>query len=222
MSITISTFAWVPSFAQGYVKDLRPRWALAEAGLDYELHLVRGDEANGADYRDWQPFGQVPAYRDEEVELFESGAILLRIAERSPVLAPRDAQETAHTRAWLFAALNSIEPKIDNLILPGVFHAGEPWVDGFRPVAEALLDLRLKSLSGWLADREWLAGRFGVADIMMATVLRGVQEEPIIERHPRLADYLGRCLARPAFGQALQAQLDTFAANEPPQEAAAQ
>lgn len=215
MTIVISSFAWVPPFAQGYVKDLRPRWALAEAGLDYSVHVLGDGEADSAAYRAWQPFGQVPAYRDDEVELFESGAILLHIAGKSPALAPRDAQEAALMQAWMFSALNAIEPKVDNLILPGIFHAGEAWVDGFRGPAEALLDLRLKSLSGWLDGRDWLTGRFSVADIVMATVLRGLQEEPVLQRHPRIAAYLDRCLARPAFDRALSAQLATFAANAP-------
>lgn len=215
MTITISSFAWVPPFAQGYVKDIRPRWALAEAGLDYNVHLLSEGDADAPDYRRWQPFGQVPAYRDDEVQLFESGAILLRIAERSDALRPRDAQEAAQTQAWVFAALNSVEPKIDNLILPGTFHAGEDWVDGFRPHAERMVDLRLKSLTGWLDGRDWLTGRFGVADIVMATVLRGLQEEPVLAGYPVVSAYLERCLARPGFETALAAQLATFAENEP-------
>lgn len=215
MTILISAFAWVPPFAQGYVKDLRPRWALAEAGLDYAVRPITGDEANGADYRRWQPFGQVPAYRDGEVELFESGAIILRIASLSGPLAPRDAQEATAVQAWVFAALNSVEPKVDNLVLPGVFHAGETWVAAMRPHAERLVDLRLKSLSGWLAGHEWLAGRFSVADIAMATVLRGLQDEPVLAKHPTVAAYLERCLARPAFSEALAAQMATFAEHVP-------
>jgi glutathione S-transferase len=215
MSIVISAFAWVPEFAQGYVKDIRPRWALAEAGLGYDVRLVGQDDADSPEYRRWQPFGQVPAYRDGEVELFESGAIVLRIAGLSERLAPRDAQEAAQTQAWVFAALNSIEPKVDNLILPGVFHAGEDWVAGMRPHAERLVDLRLRSLSGRLAGREWLAGRFGVADIVMATVLRGLHDDPVLTSHPTVAAYLERCLARPAFSAALAAQLATFAEHAP-------
>lgn len=215
MSIEISGFAWVPPFAQGYVKDIRPRWALAEAGLDYKVHLVLNGDADKPEYRHWQPFGQVPAYRDDEVELFESGAILLRIADRSDLLRPRNAQEAAQTQAWVFAALNSVEPRVDNLILPGAFYAEEDWVAGWRPHAERLVGLRLKSLSGWLDGREWLAGRFGVADIVMATVLRGLQEEPVLADYPVVSAYLERCLARPGFEQALAAQLQTFADNAP-------
>jgi glutathione S-transferase len=215
MSIVISSFAWVPESARGYVKDIRPRWALAEAGLHYEVRLVTGDEANGTEYRRWQPFGQVPAYRDDEVELFESGAILLRIASLSRHLAPHDAQEAAQVQAWVFAALSSVEPRVEALVHPGVFHAGEDWVAGHRPHAERLVDLRLKSLSGWLAERDWLTGRFGVADIVMATVLRNLEDEPVIARHPVVSAYLDRCLARPAFGAARAAQIATYADSVP-------
>lgn len=215
MTIVISAFAWVPEVAQGYVKDLRPRWALAEAGLDYSVRPVTEEAANSAEYRRWQPFGQVPAYHDDEVALFESGAILLRIAELSPRLAPQGAQETAQVAAWVFAALNSVEPRVDALVQPGIFHAGEDWVASHRPHAERLVDLRLKSLTGWLESREWLTGRFSVADIVMATVLRGLEDEPVLARHPTAAAYLERCLARPAFSEALAAQRATFAEHAP-------
>ncbi len=215
MSIEISAFAWVPPFAQGYVKDIRPRWALTEAGMDYKAHLLFQGDGDLPEYRRWQPFGQVPAYRDEEVELFESGAILLRISDRSDNLRPRDPREATQTQAWILAALNSVEPKVDNLILPGAFHAGEEWVAGFRPHAERLVDLRLKSLAGWLDGRDWLTGRFGVADIAMATVLRGLQDEPVLADHAVVSAYLDRCLARPAFDTAVAAQLATFAEHAP-------
>ncbi|WP_108662179.1 glutathione S-transferase family protein [Acuticoccus kandeliae] len=215
MTIEISAFAWVPPFAQGYVKDMRVRWALAEAGLPYNVRALADGDGNSADYRAWQPFGQVPAFRDDDVILFESGAILLHIARKAEALAPRDAQEAAQTEAWVFAALNSIEPKIDNLILPPIFYAGEAWVDGWRPHAERLVRLRLTSLSNALGTREWLTGRFGVADIVMATVLRGLEEDPILAEFPNLAAYLKRCLARPSFATALAAQMETFRQHEP-------
>jgi glutathione S-transferase len=215
MTIEISAFAWVPEMAQGYVKDLRPRWALAEAGLAHRVHLLAEGEADAPAYRRWQPFGQVPAYRDAEVNLFESGAILLRIADLAPDLRPRDPQQAAETSAWVFAALNSVEPAIDSLVLPGVFHAGEEWVAGARAAAEPLVERRLAALAAWLSGREWLAGRFGVADIAMATVLRGLGHEPVLGRHEAVSAYLARCLARPAFAAALAAQLDTYARNAP-------
>ncbi len=215
MSIEFSAFAWVPPFAQGYVKDMRPRWALAEAGMDYKAHLLFQGDGDLPDYRRWQPFGQVPAYRDDDVELFESGAILLWIADRSDALRPRDPQEAAQTQAWVLAALNSVEPQVDNLILPGIFHFGEDWLADFKPSAEGLMDLRLKSLAGWLDGREWLTGRFGVADIAMATVLRRLQGEPVLAVHPVVSAYLDRCLARRPFEQAMAAQLATFADHTP-------
>ncbi len=215
MTITISAFAWVPPFAQGYVRDIRPRWALEEAGLPYTETLIANGEGDLPSYRAWQPFGQIPAYRDDEVTLFESGAIVLHIAKKSQKLAPRDAQEEASVTAWVIAALNSVEPRVDNLILPGIFHAGEPWTEGFRPVAERMVGLRLKSLTGWLEGREWLTDRFSVADIMMATVLRALEGEPILAEYPVVEAYLGRCLARPAFDRAIKAQLATFASHEP-------
>ncbi|MDW4497555.1 glutathione S-transferase family protein [Sulfitobacter sp. D35] len=210
MGIEISGFAWVPEFAQGYVKDLRPRWALAEAGLNYEVRQLENGETDGAEYRRWQPFGQVPAYRDDEVELFESGAILLHIGRKSDVLRPRGAQETAQTEAWMFAAFNSVEPRVDNLVNPQIFYPDEDWVAGWRPHALRLLEFRLTSLTGWLEGRDWLVARFGVADIAMATVLRGLREEPVIDDFPVVASYLERCLERPAFAEALRKQRESF------------
>lgn len=222
MTITIATFPWVPDVAHGQVRDLRPRWALEEAGLPYEVHLVT-PETKDSSYRGWQPFGQVPAYRDDTVEMFESGAMLLHIADQSDALAPRDAQERAQTQAWVLAAMNSVEPQVMNVILPGVFFPGEDWVAGWRPHAEALAAARLRSLAAWLDGKEWLVGdRFGVADILMATVLRGLAGKPLLTAHPVLVAYLERCLARPAFGRALQAQLDLFQSNAPAEAEVAQ
>jgi len=215
MTIEISSFQWVPPLAQGSVKDIRPRWALEEAGLPYTVTTLAPGEADGTAYRKWQPFGQVPAYRDETVSMFESGAIVLHIAKKSDRLAPRDAQEEALTESWVFAALNSVEPKVEDFFHPEIFHAGEPWVEGFRPVAARLVEMRLKSLAGWLEGREWLVDRFSVADIVMATVLRPLEGQPILAAQPTVEAYLGRCLARPAFDRALKAQIATFAAHEP-------
>jgi glutathione S-transferase len=208
--IEISAFAWVPDFAQGHVKDLRPRWALEEAGLPYRTRLLKAGEPDTAEYRAWQPFGQVPAYRDGEVALFESGAILLRISALSDALGPRDKAEEARITAWSFAALNSVEPVVVNVILPSTFHAGEEWVEGWRPHAERLLGLRLRSLARALDGRDWLAERFSVADILMATVLRGLEGSPLLAAEPVLEAYLARCLSRPAFERALAAQIADF------------
>jgi glutathione S-transferase len=127
MTIQVSAFRWVPPFAQGYVRDLRVRWALEEAGLRYEAILIDQEAQASASYRRWQPFGQVPAYRDGDVEMFESGAIVLRIAERSDALSPVDPAGRARMTTWVLAALNSVEPHVQNLVAIDVFHAGEAW-----------------------------------------------------------------------------------------------
>ena len=215
MTIQVSAFRWVPPFAQGHVRDLRVRWALEEAGLPYEAVLVDAETKSLADYRAWQPFGQVPAYRDGAVEMFESGAIVLHIATSSEALAPRDAAGRARVTTWVLAALNSVEPMVQALVLPDVFHAGEPWVDQHRPHALALVEQRLAALAAWLGDREHLEGRFTAGDLMMTSVLRELIDSGVLARFPTLDAYRLRCEARPAFSRALEAQLQTFRENAP-------
>ena len=122
--ITITAFRWVPPFARGLVRDLRPRWALEEAGLDYEVRLIGAADLRSQDYRAMQPFGQVPAYGEDDLVLFESGAIVLHVAERSPVLMPPDPAGRARVSCWTFAALNSIEPALQGLAELDLFHEG--------------------------------------------------------------------------------------------------
>ena len=174
MTIRLSAFRWVPAFAQGYVKDLRVRWALEEAGQPYETTLIDPSiQATGA-YRTWQPFGQVPAYRDDEVELFESGAIVLHIAATSPALAPADAAGRARVSTWVFAALNSIEPHAQNVIRAPKDAEGAVGEQAAR--MRRLLDGRLAALTAWLADKDYLEGRFTAGDLIMTTVLRELAE----------------------------------------------
>ena len=212
MTIQFTAFRWVPPFAQGWVRDLRIRWALEEAGLPYEVVLIDNATEN---YRDWQPFGQVPAYRDDKVEMFESGAIVLRLAGMSEKLAPRTEAGLARVSTWIFAALNSIEPQAQTLVQLDGFYAGEAWTEGRRPSAQANLDARLTSLSKALGDKAYLEGRFTAGDIMMATVLRELEECGALKTFPNLDAYRARCLARPAFAKALEDQLQTFRENEP-------
>jgi glutathione S-transferase len=215
MTIQVTAFRWVPEFAQGYVRDLRVRWALEEAGLAYEQVLIDPQIQASTDYRRWQPFGQVPAYRDDEVEMFESGAVVLHLAEKSEALAPRDAAGRARVTTWVIAALNSVEPHVQNVVNLDTFHAGEAWIEGARPSAQALLDARLASLAAWLADKDYLEGRFTAADILMACVLRELAETDAFARFPALGAYVARCEARPAFGRAMEAQLTAFRENAP-------
>ncbi|HEX4196020.1 MAG TPA: glutathione S-transferase family protein [Caulobacteraceae bacterium] len=213
MTAQVSAFRWVPPFAQGFVRDLRVRWALEEAGRPYEAVLI--DLQRPDDYRQWQPFDQVPAYRDEAVEMFESGAIVLHIAEKSEALAPRDPAGRARMTTWVIAALNSIEPYAQGYLELDNFHAGEAWVEERRPQALARLTARLEKLSAWLDGKDYLEGRFTAGDLVMAMVLRELVESGVLARFPVLEAYTRRCEARPAFARALEAQMQTFRENAP-------
>lgn len=213
MTATVTAFKWVPPFAQGFVRDLRIRWAMEEADLPYEVELIGLETTASEAYRQWQPFGQVPAWRDDEVEIFESGAILIHLAEKSEALAPKDPAGRARVTTWVVAGLNSVEPFAQNLATLDSFHAGQPWVEGYRPVARAALERRLTSLGKWLGDKDWLEGRFTAADIIMVTVLRELVACGILKDHPNLDAYRARGEARPAFAKAMADQLETFREN---------
>lgn len=216
MTIQLTAFRWVPPFAQGYVRDLRIRWALEEAGLPYEVVLVDGEALASDHHRQWQPFGQVPAYRDDEVEMFESGAIVLHLAAKSEALAPRDPAGAARVATWVVAALNSIEPYAQDLVQLDAFHAGEAWIEERRPQARAMLDRRLEALSVWLGQKDYLEGdAFTAGDLMMTAVLRELVDCGALEAFPNLDAYRVRCEARPAFARAMEGQMRTFRANAP-------
>jgi glutathione S-transferase len=210
--ITVTAFKWVPPFAQGLVRDLRVRWALEEAGLRYEVKLLADGEKDGADYRAWQPFGQVPAYEENGLKLFESGAIVLRIAERSETLLPGDPAARARAVEWLFAALNTIEPPIANLAGIDLFASDQEWAKLRRPDAQAAVSKRLAELAVALGDKSCLDGpRFTAGDLMMATVLRVLRHTDLVAEQPALAAWQARCEARPAFQRALAGQMAAFA-----------
>ena len=218
-AIEISAFAWVPPFAEGLVRDLRVRWALEEAGLAYRERLLDATTARPEPYFLEQPFGQVPIYREGEVRLFESGAIVLHIAERSEVLAPRDPAGRARMTCWVLAALNSLEPMIAELANIDIFSAGEDWARIRRPEAERKVAERLGRLSDWLGEREHLEDRFTAGDLMVTTVLRILRHTDLVAHHPNLARHQARCEARPAFGRALDAQLAAFRRSPVPEPA---
>jgi glutathione S-transferase len=208
--IKVSAFLWVPPFARGYVRDLRVRWALEEIGLPYETRLLGPGDKNTKEYRAMQPFGQVPAYEEDGLVLFESGAILQHIARKSEVLMPTDAGGQARVSAWMFAALNSVEPRVDHLTGLDVFHAGEEWAKARKPGALKDAQVKLAALSDWLDGRDYLEDRFTVADLLMTTVLRTLGDSDVITDLPTLKAYRQRCEARPAFGRALAAQMADF------------
>lgn len=211
--ITISAFRWVPEFARGQVRDLRVRWALEEAGLPYQCRLLEQGDQDKPEYRAMQPFGQVPILEEDGLVLFESGAIVLHIGARSDSLLPHDPAARARATQWLIAALNSIEPYVMNVALIDLFYKDEEWAKLRRPGAVAFVQKRLAALSKSLGDKPFLDGqRFTAGDLMMATVLRILHHTDIVSSDARLAAYVARCTARPAFERALAAQMGDFRA----------
>jgi glutathione S-transferase len=213
-SLEITAFKWVPDFAQGLVRDLRVRWALEEAGLDYRVRLL--GTPRPADYVKEQPFDQVPCFSDDQVRIFESGAIVQYIGEKSEALLPREPQQRYRAIQWTYAALNSVEPAIQNVFAVTVFYADQEWAKLRRPGAEEFARLKLKRVSDWLGDKPWLEGdRFTIGDLIMVTVLRNLNHTDMVAEFPNLAAYQKRGESRPAFQRALSDQLSVFAANQP-------
>lgn len=213
--IEITAFRWVPEFAQGLVRDLRLRWAMEEIGRDYRVRLLDALSPRPEEYFHEQPFGQVPFYKDGEVELFESGAILIHLGMQDERLLPSDHSARMRSIAWLIAALNSIEPVALMLVSLDVFIKDKEAAKRIRPEVVERLEGRLKNLADALGDKEWLEGDFSAADVMMVTVLRQLRNGRVIARFPNLMAYVERGEARPAFQRALADQLQTFKENEP-------
>jgi glutathione S-transferase len=213
----ISAFRWVPPFAQGLVRDLRVRWALEEAGIAYDVRLIGPPDQKSEAYLRLQPFGQVPSFEDGDLEMFESGAIVLHLAEQSDALMPADPAGRAQTRTWMFAALNSVEPSI--MMLNVIDRQPADVLERGQEIRAAVVERtrgRLERLAAVLGDREHLvAGRFTAADLLMTTVLRALRSTDLVRDVPSIEAYRLRCEARPAFQRALEAQTATFAANAP-------
>ena len=209
--ITVSAFKWVPDFARGQVRDLRVRWALEEAGLPYRTRLLGQGDQDKPEYRAMQPFGQVPVFEEDGFVLFESGAIVLHIGERSEALLPKEPGARARATQWLIAALNSIEPFLMNVALIDLLYANEERAKLRRPGAVDFAKRRLAGLSKSISDKPYLDGnRFTAGDLMMTTVLRILKHTDIVTGDKRLAAYIDRCTARHAFKRALDAQVGDF------------
>ncbi|HEX2815139.1 MAG TPA: glutathione S-transferase family protein [Phenylobacterium sp.] len=207
--ITISAFRWVPEFARGRVRDLRARWALEEAGLPYRTRLLEQGDQDKPEYRAVQPFGQVPILEEAGETIFESGAIVLHIGERSETLLPKDPAARVRAVQWLIAALSSIEPHVMNVVVASV-QADQEWAKLRRQGAMDFALHRLSSLAAHLGDKPYLDGdHFTAGDLMMVTVLRILPDLIVDER---LKAYVERCTARPAFQRALAAQMGDFRA----------
>ena len=211
----ITAYDWVPWFARGQVRDLRVRWALEEVGQGYDVrYLAQGSQKEPL-HRQLQPFGQVPTYEAGGLTLFESGAIVLHVAETHGGLLPDDAGGRARTIEWMFAALNTVEPPISDYAIATLFEAEEPWSKPRLPAIMARISERLDELSRRLADNDWLDGSFSAGDLLMIAVLRQLKGTPLERAHDNLAAYVARGEARPAFQRALTAQLAGFTAKPP-------
>lgn len=213
--IRVSAFRWVPDFARGKVRDLRVRWALEEAGLPYETEAIDFAEKRSPSYLCRQPFGQVPLMEVDGEAMFESGAIVLKIAEQYEPLLSRVTRQRDQTLSWLFASLSSVEPAIMELAELDFFVEDETVKAHHRSFVLASVVHRLDDLERALGDRAYLVDEFSVADLMMTTVLRILDHTELLDERPALAAYVQRCTARPAFERALQAQLRVFDENAP-------
>ena len=215
--ITVTAFKWVPPFAAGQVRDHRVRWMLNEIGWDYAVELIDPEVQASEAYRAEQPFGQVPVLRETgRPTLFESGAIVLDLAERSGKLWPADRDARARVRAWVIAALNSVEPYLSAVAEVDFFERDETLRTLRRPGAVAAAKERLGSLAAALGDRAYLVGdAFTVADLMLASVLRIGEHADLLADTPNLAAYRARCLERPAFRKAVADQCRDIAAHGP-------
>ena len=214
--IEITAFEWVPDFARGFVRDLRPRWACEEAGIPYRERLISAVERPEWYFAE-QPWGQVPAMRDGDIHLFESGATLLHLGEMSQVLLPAKGQPRADAISWLFAAFNSVEPFLFEYTNVTMFARDEEWAKLRRPGLEEFIARRLAPLERHLADHDWLGGAFSIADIAMVTTLRAIEKTDLLAAHPAVDAYIDRGMARPAFERAMADQLAKFDAHTPAQ-----
>jgi glutathione S-transferase len=217
-SIQVSVLPWVPPIIQGLVRDLRVRWALEEAGWPYREHVVDREDQASASYRALQPFGQVPAFQSDELTLFESGAIVLHIAERSPALMPQEPAARSQVTTWMFGALNSIEPPIMMFNILDMVYQGPKGDDvkALRGWVVSWIESRLDTLVRVLEGKEHVLGRFTAADVLLSTVLRILRDTDLVEARPALSAYQRRCEARPAFQKALADHLANFAKHAPP------
>jgi glutathione S-transferase len=207
MTITITAFERSPDGGRGLARDTRVRWALEEAGQPYEVRLVSFTAMKEAAHLALHPFGQIPTYEEGDLALFETGAIVLHIAERHTGLLSDDANDRAHAITWMFAALNTVEPPILELVTAKFLEGDKPWSRERMPLVEDRIRGRLDQLSARLGDAHWLDGAFSAGDLMMVSVLLRLKPSGILGEYPNLAAYVARGEARPAYQRAFDAQL---------------
>jgi glutathione S-transferase len=213
MTITITAFERSPDGGKGLARDTRVRWALEEAGLHYDVRLVSFRAMKEPAHLALHPFGQIPTYEEDGLVLFETGAIVLYIGQRHGGLLPDDANARARAVTWMFAAVNTVEPPILELVTARIFEGDKPWSKERIPLVEERVRDRMKQLAARLGDADWLDGDFSAGDLMMVSVLLRLRPSGILDEFPSLAAYVARGEARPAYQRAFEAQL---AVNAPP------
>ena len=210
MTITITAFERSPDGGKGLARDTRVRWALEEVGQPYEVRLVSFKAMKEPAHLALHPFGQIPTYEEGDLALFETGAIVFHIAQHYAGLLPPDANARARAITWMFAALNTVEPPILELVTAKIFEGDRPWAAQRLPLVADRVRDRLKQLSPRLGDAEWLEGAFSAGDLMMVSVLLRLRMSGLLDEYPNLAAYVARGEARPAYQRAFDAQLADF------------
>ena len=213
MTATITAFERSPDRGNGLARDMRLRWAFEEVGKPYEVRLLSFKTMKEPAHLAIQPFGQIPTYEDGDLTLFESGAIVLHIAERHSGLLPDDAKARARAIMWMFAALNTLEPPIFDRSLVRILERDKPWYEQRLSALDETIRKRLESLSSHLGDADWLDGAFSAGDLLMVTVLRRLEGSGMLEERPNLAAYVARAEKRPAYQRAFAAQRAVFTAS---------
>ena len=214
MTITITVFEKSFDRGAGLARDMRVRWALEEVGQSYEVRLVPWEKFKEEAHLARNPFGQIPTYEEGDLTLFESGAIVLHIAERFPGLLPRDTDARARAITWMFAALNTVEPPTFDRSLLMILERNQPWYAQRLQSLDEAIRKRLSALSAHLGEGEWLDGAFSAADILMVHVLRRLEGTDILQEYPNLAAYVARAKERPAYKRAFAAQLAVWETNK--------
>ena len=216
MTITITAFERSPDGGRGLARDTRVRWALEEVGQPYEVRLLSVQAMKEPAHLALHPFGQIPTYEQGDLALFETGAIILHIAQRYPGLLPEDANARARAIAWIFAALNTLEPPILDLTITRIIEGEKPWAEARLPLVRDRIRTRLAQLSARLGDADWLDGNFSAGDLLMVSVLLRLKISGLLNEYPNLAAYVARGEARPAYQRAFAAQLAVNTATPPP------
>ena len=215
MTPTITAFERSPDGGKGLARDMRVRWALEEVGQPYNVRLVSFSEMKQPAHRALHPFGQIPTYKEGDLTLFESGAIVFHIAERHTGLLPDDANSRARAITWMLAALNTMEPPIVDREIATYLERDESWYEQRLRVVEGRIRNRLGELSSYLGDADWLDGAFSAGDLMMVEVLLRLKDSGMLDDYPNLSSYVVRGEARPAFKRAFAAQLAVFTGKQP-------